>query len=388
MVHRAKGEGCIAKRSDGRYQSSIQVDGYRKTFYGRTEREVKDKLKYYQAQTIMGLTERESSYTVDQYVNWWLNNVKKIELKPSSYDRLIRTYEQYLKAPIGKRKINNLRSNELQELVNIYTSKYSFSTVKKIHGFLKACLSYAVKIRDLSYNPMDAVVMPRESACGKKTKEISIPSEEEWNKFIAESTKRYAKNGSFIYNQTYVDTYVLISNTGLRIGEALALSRGKIDLERGEIQVDGSVSEVISREKGSEGHYKRIITEPKTANGKRVLALNKAAIEAIKRIQERNESIADSEEKENFLILNSKGKPASCHDLQRTLQKICKKAGINPFGLHALRHYFASKFLAHGGDAVILSKYLGHANPTITLRIYAHLTRKHNDELKRVIELI
>ena len=84
MVHRAKGEGCIAKRSDGRYQSSIQVDGYRKTFYGRTEREVKDKLKYYQAQAIMGLTERESFYTVDEYVNYWLNNVKKIELKPGS----------------------------------------------------------------------------------------------------------------------------------------------------------------------------------------------------------------------------------------------------------------------------------------------------------------
>ena len=383
MQRNANGDGCISKRKDGRYQSCIMIDGVRKTFYGHSEKDVRQKLKAYQAQMLMGMRENDV-YTFDEYVRYWFENVKKIELKPGSYDRLMRTYEQYLKEPIGKKKIKNLNSKELQSLIGKYTQNYSFSTVKKIYGLVKACLTYAVKSRDLSYNVMDAVVMPRESACGKKTKEITIPSEEDLQKLFSEGRKQRG-NGSYVYNQNYVDAYEFISNTGLRVGELLALSNDMIDLERGEIHVNGSVSEIISREKGSEGHYKRIITEPKTNNGKRVLPLNKSAIEAIKRIQTRNDSIPESE---NYLILNSKGKLASCHDLQRTLQNICKKAEIKPFGLHTLRHYFASRFLGHGGDAFILSKYLGHANPSITLRIYAHMTREHNDELRRIIDLI
>src|SRR6185437_10850088 len=48
-------------------------------------------------------------------------------------------------------------------------------------------------------------------------------------------------------------------------------------------------------------------------------------------------------------------------------------AGIGEGGLHQLRHLFASALLAGGVDVKALSEYLGHHDPTVTLRIYAHL---------------
>ena len=113
--------------------------------------------------------------------------------------------------------------------------------------------------------------------------------------------------------------------------------------------------------------------------------LNKAALGAIKRIQERNKDIPGAGE---YLILNTKGELATYHDLQRTMKKIYEKAGIRPFGIHTLRHYFASRFLGCGGDAFILSKYLGHSSPSITLKIYAHMTKAHEAELKRIINCL
>ena len=42
---------------------------------------------------------------------------------------------------------------------------------------------------------------------------------------------------------------------------------------------------------------------------------------------------------------------------------------------HALRHTHGSQLIDSGVDIVTISKWLGHANPNITLKIYAHLFR-------------
>jgi integrase len=49
-----------------------------------------------------------------------------------------------------------------------------------------------------------------------------------------------------------------------------------------------------------------------------------------------------------------------------------RRVGIRRVRLHDLRHSFASNLLATGWDVVTVSKLLGHANPQITLTIYAH----------------
>jgi integrase len=53
-----------------------------------------------------------------------------------------------------------------------------------------------------------------------------------------------------------------------------------------------------------------------------------------------------------------------------------RRAGIRRVRFHDLRHSFASNLLATGWDVVTVSKLLGHANPQITLTIYAHALPK------------
>jgi integrase len=63
-----------------------------------------------------------------------------------------------------------------------------------------------------------------------------------------------------------------------------------------------------------------------------------------------------------------------------------KAAGISRGGLHVLRHTFASVMLAGGVDIKALSEYLGHHDPAVTLRIYAHLMPTAEGRALRAIE--
>ena len=62
--------------------------------------------------------------------------------------------------------------------------------------------------------------------------------------------------------------------------------------------------------------------------------------------------------------------------------------GADPYrnGMHALRHYFASVLLAGGVDIRALSEYLGHHDPALTLRIYAHLMPQAESRALRAVE--
>jgi len=61
-------------------------------------------------------------------------------------------------------------------------------------------------------------------------------------------------------------------------------------------------------------------------------------------------------------------------------------AGMSSGGLHQLRHLYASALLAGGVDIRALSEYLGHHDPVVTLRIYAHLMPSARGRALRAIE--
>ena len=72
----------------------------------------------------------------------------------------------------------------------------------------------------------------------------------------------------------------------------------------------------------------------------------------------------------------------------RGLGKACERAGLQGVTCHSLRHTFASILIAQGRDPVFVSRQLGHANPAITLRVYAHLfdAARHAREARAALD--
>ena len=72
----------------------------------------------------------------------------------------------------------------------------------------------------------------------------------------------------------------------------------------------------------------------------------------------------------------------------RGLEKAGCRAGLSCVTFHVLRHTFASLLIDQGHDVVFVSRQLGHANPSITLKVYAHLFdhERHAEQVRERLQ--
>lgn len=80
-------------------------------------------------------------------------------------------------------------------------------------------------------------------------------------------------------------------------------------------------------------------------------------------------------------VVGEGDKIISVRSYQRTYELILKKHGLPHRGFHALRHTFATRALECGMDVKTLSEILGHKNPTVTLKRYAHSLMEHKKDM-------
>lgn len=122
---------------------------------------------------------------------------------------------------VGRSQLGTLTSLGIQALINSYTTTLSYSTLKKVYDLLNNCYRYAVATRNIGYNPVDGVQLPKQENMSIQTKEIAILPDVDVELLEAAQSMCY-KTGRLRY--WYAPAYALILNTGLRSGEALALT--------------------------------------------------------------------------------------------------------------------------------------------------------------------
>ncbi|RUR05468.1 site-specific integrase [Legionella sp. km772] len=157
----------------------------------------------------------------------------------------------------------------------------------------------------------------------------------------------------------YLSPMVLISiNTGLRQGELFHLTWEMIDLQERSIIIAGQIT------KNSSSRY---------------IPLNNEAYKIIKQLYEKSES------KKGLVFLSKDNKPFN--NIKRSWTTILKKAQINEFRWHDLRHHFASKLVMAGIDLNTVRELLGHSDIKMTLR-YAHLAPEHKINAVKKIDWV
>lgn len=164
--------------------------------------------------------------------------------------------------------------------------------------------------------------------------------------------------------------FILLANTGLRAGEAIALTWDNVDLEKGFIYVRQNASVVQERSHDSEKRYKVIITTVKTKNGERVVPCNakaKQALEWMRGYQETHHI------KSKYVDCNDKGELLSQQTLPKILKAILKAADVPYRSVHSFRHTFATNLIQAGVDVKVVSQLLGHSSVKITYDTYVHM---------------
>ena len=162
---------------------------------------------------------------------------------------------------------------------------------------------------------------------------------------------------------------VLILETGLRAGEALALEWPDIDEEKRVLKVSKNMVRVDGKN--------LVQRATKTASGKRTIPLNSQAVEAIQHLKAQQVAGCPC------IFATQTGKHLSYRNLLTTMETACESAGAEHRGLHALRHSFASNLYARGVSVKVISKLLSHSSTQVTIDRYISLFEGDLDDTLR-----
>lgn len=379
---RSHGEGSITQRADGTWTARIQV-GFKddgkpkiKAFYGKQRKDVVKKLDRFKEVLKDGLVDEDTLPDFDVYISEWLYNVKANDLKDQSFDRLESTINNHIIPTVGHLKLNEINDVIVQtELINkkVKVLELSYSSVKKIYDALNACFKYAVSRRDLRYNPMNTVTLPKQ--INFETKEIEIFTDEEIEKIINVANLSYS-NGVLKYRNGW--GIVLMIYTGMRVGEALALKWTDFNANDNTISVVKNLTMIKNRDKDATTKYKLKINDTvKTKKSERIVPLSKRALEAISHLKETSS---------NYIISTRDGNPVRPRNLQNTLDDMLKDAGIEHKSHHVTRHTFASMLFRKGADVKTVSELLGHSDTRITYDTYIHLIKEQKASVVALLD--
>lgn len=369
MQRREKGTGTIYQRENGTWVGRISIgrgaDGKikYKCLSGKTEAEVKKKIREYNKS---GNVQNASQVLFKDYLMSWLINIKKISLKPSSYDRLEYTAIKQVTPRLGTFKISEVTPEDIGKMMSdIKDEGLSYSTVKKAYDCVNAVMTYAFNKRDIQINPAVLSVKPNENNFQKK--EIRYFTKEEVAA-ITEECGRLYNTGTPVY--PYGDAFILDLHTGLRMGELIGLQKSDIDFESKKLTVKRNAQVVGKRNADGSRAAGRttVLSTTKTYSGTRVISLNNTALEAAKRL-------CDSHPESPNVICGTKGNQVTHERLERSFYRVLDNCGIERAGVHSLRHTFASMLFDQGVDIKTISTLLGHASVKITMDTYIHLIR-------------
>src|SRR5690348_717836 len=109
MARRGHGEGSITRRKDGRYQAALTLDTHkRKYFYGKTRKEVQDKLNRALYEQNQGTLLTGPQQTLKTYLERWVEQVVKLTLKPNTYKGYRSMIRCHLIPALGHIKLQKL----------------------------------------------------------------------------------------------------------------------------------------------------------------------------------------------------------------------------------------------------------------------------------------
>ncbi len=363
---RANGEGNIRKRSDGRWEGRFTAGhdengkAIIKNVLGKTQAEVKKKLKAAIDKSDRIDTVRADKYTLGTWVKLWFEVYSKPNLRESTARYYQMFIDKHIVPKLGDVKLTELRAMQIQKFYNDLRTGgrlreaqreknpgLSASYIRGIHTMLHTCLDAAVREKLILSNPTNDCKPPKLVKKEMKTLE-------------PEQVQAYLKAADA---RGLLPMFFLELTTGMRKSELVALQWTDVNWKERTISVSKQAYKIDG---------KMTVMPPKTANSVRKIALSEETLAMLKKQQkEDEEGWPDSPYLFPSPVTGEMYHPDSVVNLHK---KILKEAGLEHIRFHDLRHTFATLALQNGVDVKTVSAMLGHSNAGFTLATYTHTT--------------
>lgn len=302
------------------------------------------------------MSQKYSTKLFYKYYLDWIHLYKDNAVRPVTLNKYY-LVQRRLKELVPDLHMNELDRQSYQKILNLYAKHHEKSTTLDFHHHLKASLFDAVDDGLLKSDPTRRAIIKGCPPGEKKPKYLNL--------FDLQTLLRSLKLGSELNWDWF---FYLISKTGLRFAEALALTPEDFDFEKQILIINKSWNY-----KEKIGHFQ----PTKNTSSNRTVMVDWQLIQQFQTMINGRDPKSPIFFEKNQRIYNS--------TLNQKLATYCRRSEIPIISIHGLRHTHASLLLYEGVSIASVAKRLGHTNTTTTQETYIHIIRelenKDNDKI-------
>lgn len=419
---RGNGEGSVYQRKDGKWAAVITVgvkeNGKpdRKFLYGKTRKEVADKLREAQNKLDVGVIPGGDNVLFSAWIRNWLEVVIKPGIKERTYKNYTAAIEKHIIPGIGNYRLKDLTDDVIQKFLNDQREHGNLkleinedtgeaspshgpvaaSSIIQQRRLIIAALEYAVDKGKIARNPGKKTRRPK-----SKPKTDNILTDEDMEILATKGTK-----------YRYYPAYMLTLTTACRRGEILGLSWKHVDigipwatvdryfpwgemkklqlwdtkalkklLEEHSIKLGDGYVQIVYQMADDKG--KPLLDELKTDLSRRSLMITEEMVLLLifwRMIQNTEKKKATEKGKvynpDNLVFCTRKGTYIYPRNFTKTWGENLKSMGIEHKRFHDLRHTVATVMLEEGEAMNTVQEQLGHYDAGFTASRYGHVTAK------------
>jgi integrase len=327
----------------------------RRSVSGKTPEEAELKAKELVVAYGRGTVGDPSEITFQEFAKTWLKReAKSLDKKTQN---TYKTELEYIMPYIGKMRLQGIKPVHISHGLDAVAERkdprtgqpFAIRTIRKTLQRVKAVFDEALRLELVHRNPASAIKRK-----GKPSEDVGVALEFEQVATLLGAAKdlRY-----------HLAVYLSLS-MGLRKGEVLGLKWSDVDFQRHELHVRRS----RGRDEGT----------PKTETSKRTIPLTSAVITELQKwkakVEEEKKVVREDYTHSPYVLVTCFGKPIAPREPNTTLEYALNKLeGFPHIRFHDLRHTCATLWLQAGIPVEVVGKWLGHADPSITMKIYRHV---------------
>jgi len=339
----------------GSWRAQIRVaGGPRRTFTGRSEADVKQKLLDARWRDSHGLLPPSRGETYEQYARNWLS-ARRHELRYNTLRSYRLNLEKHIFPYLGHLALVDIKRRDIQRVhLALQDTGHKPKTVQLVHSILTLVLASAEADELITSNVARGMRLPKRQAPG----------------FVPLDPTEIQTLIDAMHDDPLEALFLLTLACGLRRGEACGVRWSDFNLAQGTLHLQGQ----IVREPKS----KFVFSPLKSGTGQSLLiSVPPLVVDALLVHRDRQAFVrthaAELWKEQDYVFTNAIGDPIDPMQAYRMFKLLLQRAGLRDQRFHDLRHATASLLLSWGLELWLVSKLLRHAGLSITLDIYGHL---------------
>ncbi len=367
-----------------RYRSR---DGKTHAIYAKTLEELREKEKKLCVDLYDGVRTDGATLSVNDMFDRWCE--LKRGLKDNTFSNYKYMYNTYVRKSFGKVRVKDVKKSDVKRFYNLLADDHilSIATIDSVHTVLHQVFNLAVDDNYIRVNPSDNMLKELKLSHNFGVEKRKALTKAEQDLFL-DYLKRTPK-----YNHWY-PVFAVMVGTGMRVGEAVGLRWCDIDLDKKYININHTL---VYYNQGGCGGCHFAVNTPKTKAGCRDIPMFDFVKEAF--LQEKayqdelNISCKVSVDGfTDFIFVNRFGETQHQGTLNKAIRRIIRDCNdevllnhngdgepllLPPFSCHTLRHTFATRLCEMEVYYKTIQDVLGHSDISVTMNIYADVTKEH-----------